>query len=153
MDAIIQAEEKLTAVRAEARGSCDFETGICQCFPGFTGVACRRTTCPKSCRWPRCLCVECTNLFATKETYFKIRFTDRARDCDSRPRPEVKLPDDVECVSGMQPKFANEAAFNPTCTVSREPSVGLREKAGCSNRSLCNCKTVNCYCLQYNITT
>ena len=49
MYAIIQAEEKLTAVRAEARGSCDFETGICQCFPGFTGVACRRTTCPKSC--------------------------------------------------------------------------------------------------------
>merc|ERR1711981_377345 len=31
------------------RGTCDFETGICQCFPGFTGVACRRTTCPNSC--------------------------------------------------------------------------------------------------------
>ena len=27
------------------RGSCDFET----CFPGFTGVGCRRTTCPNSC--------------------------------------------------------------------------------------------------------
>jgi hypothetical protein len=23
------------------RGTCDFETGICQCFPGFTGVGCR----------------------------------------------------------------------------------------------------------------
>merc|ERR1711881_603766 len=31
------------------RGTSDFETGICQCFPGFTGVGCRRTTCPNSC--------------------------------------------------------------------------------------------------------
>jgi hypothetical protein len=301
------------------RGSCDFETGICQCFPGFTGVACRRTTCPNSCsghgvcvnddisnyhaagntnlpaddidintwgnlwasdKFQGCQCdggwggndcslrqcprgddpetqcadelgddiqyVECTNLFATKETYFKLRFTDllgnryntRAivirnhaptdlnRDvegpkytkaashsiqtaleslpnfaipkvevtattetppyscitfnqctgskknrvctpvtqCDytkkytlkfevkftdarnSGQQPILEVVDDVKCASGVQPKFTNAATFNPTCTISREPSVGLREKAECSNRGLCNRKTAECNC-------
>ena len=33
-------------VRWPGNLNCDFETGLCQCFPGFTGVGCKRTTCP-----------------------------------------------------------------------------------------------------------
>jgi len=132
------------------RGTCDYETAICQCYPGFTGVGCRRTTCPNGCsghgvcmndnianyaaagggnvpdathkdintwgnlwsadKFQGCKCdggwggndcslrqcprgddpetqcadnlgndiqyIECTNLFAQHEAFFKLRFTD-----------------------------------------------------------------------------
>jgi len=31
------------------RGLCDRKTGLCQCFEGYTGGACRRSACPNSC--------------------------------------------------------------------------------------------------------
>jgi len=31
------------------KGLCDRETGICECFPGYEGAGCRRTSCPQNC--------------------------------------------------------------------------------------------------------
>lgn len=31
------------------RGLCDRETGVCQCFTGYSGTACNRTACPNDC--------------------------------------------------------------------------------------------------------
>jgi len=31
------------------QGACDRATGLCECFPGFTGSACHRTACPDDC--------------------------------------------------------------------------------------------------------
>ena len=31
------------------QGFCDREKGICNCLPGFEGIACERSTCPNQC--------------------------------------------------------------------------------------------------------
>lgn len=36
-------------VECSDQGVCDHATGLCECFPGFTGHACQRTACPDDC--------------------------------------------------------------------------------------------------------
>jgi len=36
-------------VECSDQGLCDRATGLCECFPGFSGAACQRTECPDEC--------------------------------------------------------------------------------------------------------
>jgi len=44
-----KADEAHFYAECSGRGSCDRSSGECACFPGFTGVACKRSVCPNDC--------------------------------------------------------------------------------------------------------
>lgn len=41
--------EHMKDVECSHQGNCDRNTGLCNCFEGFTGSACHRSTCPNNC--------------------------------------------------------------------------------------------------------
>jgi len=44
-----QANEGHFYTECSNKGLCDRETGLCQCFDGYTGSSCQRTECPNDC--------------------------------------------------------------------------------------------------------
>jgi len=43
------ADEAHFYVECSNKGHCDRASGVCQCFDGYTGSSCQRTTCPNDC--------------------------------------------------------------------------------------------------------
>jgi len=221
------------------RGTCDYETAICQCFPGFTGVGCRRTTCPNGCsghgvcindnianyaaagggnvpdkthkdintwgnlwsadKFQGCKCdggwggndcslrqcprgddpetqcaddlgndiqyIECTDLYAKKEAFFKLRFTDvLGNRYDTRSivlrahEPEVTVANKQEVgllytnqlSSSIQTALESLPNFViPKVEVSADPSVPAYFCAGTGIFETCNFDTK--YSLKFEV--
>lgn len=36
-------------LECSGQGNCNRESGLCECFPGYEGTACQRTSCPNMC--------------------------------------------------------------------------------------------------------
>jgi hypothetical protein len=53
------------------RGICDRDTGECECFPGYEGKACKRTSCPNDCSGHgRCLTIENMPFYVTSSPWY-----------------------------------------------------------------------------------
>jgi len=112
------------------KGVCDRSSGICNCFPGYEGVACQRTVCPNNCNdrgscWPE-------KLLASKAGRTYNAPWDAMKHvgcfCDAGFRgPDCSLQ---ECPSGTDPLdgYGNEAGRD------------------CSGRGLCNYDEGTCQC-------
>ncbi len=49
VDVPTEANKAHSSVECSNKGICDFTTGTCLCFAGFTGSACQRSVCPYDC--------------------------------------------------------------------------------------------------------
>jgi len=57
------------------RGICNRDSGECECFPGYEGKACQRTTCPNDCSGHgRCLYIQNLPYAAVSQDYQKTDF-------------------------------------------------------------------------------
>merc|ERR1712167_295818 len=62
------------------RGLCDRKTGQCECFPGFTGQACRRQKCPDGCSGHG-TCQTVNDSIRGTSTTYKLWDGDMSRFC------------------------------------------------------------------------
>ena len=117
------------------RGTCNRDTGECECFSGYTGEACRRTECPDDCNG-RGTCINqvhaytctCDPGFAGKDCQTNIN------DCDAAlvDRAGEKCANGGVCVDGnntyscdCQPGFTGELCKGLVdCPANSDGTVG-----------------------------
>jgi hypothetical protein len=118
--------------RAECarQGECDRKTGLCKCFPGYTGDACERTVCPNDCSG-RGTCIT------------QSQFAIEASKSYNTPWDQVK----------HQGCLCDIGSRGPDCSLRECPSntdimggKGANEGRDCSGRGLCDYETGLCTC-------
>jgi hypothetical protein len=111
-------------------GTCNRKTGMCECFPGFTGKACQRSACPNACSYNGvCTTQEFMAEYAVK-TYNGPwdRNKEQGCICDYGSRgPDCSLQ---ECPVGTDPLGGQGSEFGRDC----------------SGRGLCDYTTGLCQC-------
>eukprot|EP01031_Cornospumella_fuschlensis_P037983 gene37983-46143_t len=118
--------------RAECsnKGLCNRETGECECFPGYDGIACQRTTCPDNCNYRGACFPE--RLLADKagRHYMSPWDANKAVGCLCDPGYRGAACEEQECPSGA------------------DPLNGFGSEAGrdCSGRGVCNYDSGLCVC-------
>ena len=145
-----------------SRGVCDYAEGVCQCFEGYEGKACRRTSCPNDCSGHgRCLTNVEVDFMYTSHTPFNDQFWDKdltqqcvcdrgfeGWDCSQRSCPVGDDPttacsehvaDDYQLVFVMRSNLAVDEYF----TLAYKDNFGGEfttrpiKAEGCSANSAC----------------
>lgn len=112
------------------RGTCDRKTGTCQCFPGYDGVACQRTTCLNNCNdrgtcWP------------------EKHLAAKAGRSYTEPWDSYK---EVGCFCDIG--YRGPACELQECPSGTDPLNGYGNEAGrdCSGRGICDFSSGTCSC-------
>jgi hypothetical protein len=129
---VIGANNLHPFVECSNKGICDRQTGMCDCFYGYDGIACQRTVCPSNCNhrgtcWPlKILADKAGRVYeapwdAKKEVGCVCDYGYRGSECELK-----------ECPSGPDPLggYGNEAGRD------------------CSGRGICNYEFGTCSCFE-----
>jgi biopolymer transport protein ExbD len=128
--AVVNANNMHPVVECSNRGVCHRDTGVCSCFPGYSGIACQRQVCPMHCHG-RGICLP-------------------ERILASRAGRVYSSPWDSSKSSGC---LCDAGFRGPSCELKECPSGadvlgGFGNEAGqdCSGRGICDYATGKCDC-------
>jgi len=126
----VNANDMHPWVECSNRGMCDRATGLCNCFPGYDGAACQRSTCPDDCN-ARGLC------------WPEMYLAERASRVYSKPWDAMKAVGCI-CDSG----YRGPACEFQECPSGADPLDGYGNEAGrdCSGRGICDYSVGTCSC-------
>lgn len=77
------------------QGLCDQKTGLCQCFEGYEGVACRRSACPNSCSNAG-VCRTIKQIGQHFTTHTKAVYASGANPATAEPTSVTPMPGSVD---------------------------------------------------------
>lgn len=127
------------SVECSNQGLCDREAGSCECFPGYEGKACERSTCPNNCNG-RGVCQNIGQMLTSADsydgTYTSAGYASSIWDSDKHMGclcdTGYRGPDcsEMECPSGTDVLLGH----------------GKTQGRDCGGRGLCNRETGNCEC-------
>jgi len=125
-------------VECSGKGNCDRKTGECECFDGFWGEGCRRSSCPNDCNGHG----TCQSLFHFAQDYYRVGTKDSAAEYDSSWDSMYEYG--CKCDDGYR---------GPDCSLIECPSDSdplggddNRHGRDCSGRGLCDYSTGLCEC-------
>lgn len=136
-------------------GICDRSSGMCECFEGYEGAACQRTTCPNSCSGHG----QCQSNIAfskdgslarsysnTGESDFTI--TENSKQVDPRKYYEGAWDSGIHYGCKCDIGFRGEDCSLVECPSSSDPQGWYGNESGedCSGRGMCDYGTGECTC-------
>ncbi|KAL3663343.1 hypothetical protein V7S43_011749 [Phytophthora oleae] len=126
-------------VECSNRGTCDYGTGHCACFPGYEGKACERTECPNNCN-SRGICLTLRAIIAASPP----------RTVPSSSQPSAYTAWDAVKHMGC---YCDQGYRGPDCSLKECPSgddvllaFGQNQGRDCGGRGKCNYESGECEC-------
>lgn len=127
---VVGANDLHPWVECSNKGICDRKQGMCQCFPGYDGIACQRMSCPDNCNG-RGYC-------------FPERIlADKSNRMYSKPWDSMKS---VGCLCDAG--FRGPSCEFQECPSGQDPLDGYGNESGrdCSGRGICDYESGLCGC-------
>lgn len=132
-------------VECSNAGYCDYVTGQCDCFPGYEGKACERTSCPNNCN-NRGICLTLKAIIAGTNGDISVAGTPVAASSASASYGAWDAEKHMGC-------YCDQGYRGPDCSLKECPSGpdvllahGNVEGRDCGGRGKCNYETGTCEC-------
>lgn len=129
---MLRANDVHPVMECSNKGICQRDTGMCDCFDGFEGIACERTVCPNDCN-NRGVCYTARQLAEAASRVYETPW-----DADKY----------VGCVCDLG--YRGPDCLLVECPTGPDVMKGYGNEAGrdCSGRGICDYESGNCECFQ-----